>query len=72
MRITRFLTTGVWNSWDQADEKSIEDFLSSWKNSSVELLNVGYRAISLLIIMNWYGHEDNFHLTGYPGAPKLF
>ena len=45
-------------------------FLNRWRNSRIGLLNNGYIALSKIANVAFYGHQNQWHLTGYPGPQE--
>lgn len=65
MRISRGLTTGVWSKWENASEEEIENFLNSWRESSVSLFNLAYNGINKLMCATWFGQPLAWDKVGY-------
>lgn len=67
--VTRVMLAGVWRSWDKLDDAQIEDFLSGWRNSSMNQLRTGYAQLTQVLNLVWYAQPDNIAATIYPGPP---
>jgi len=67
--LSRGLTTGVWSSWDKADEAQIENFLNRWRESSLSLFNFAYNGLNKLMCATWFGQPESWQQVGYPGPP---
>lgn len=65
--LSRGLTTGVWSSWDKADEAQIENFLNRWRDSSLSLFNLAYNGLNKLMCATWFGQSESWQQVGYPG-----
>jgi len=59
----------IWSSWENASTQSVDAFLERWRTSGVGLFNNGYIALTKVSNVAFYGHEDHWHLSGYPGPP---
>ena len=69
--VTRGPLSGIWNDWEQADDKAVEAFLQRWENSSLALQRQGHAALLQMIQMAWYGCPESWEHCGYPGPPLL-
>jgi len=69
--ITRGPTTGVWRSWDKADDQTVQAFLRRWENSSFDLFQQGYNALTKPIQIAWYTAPQSWDSCGYPGPPTI-
>lgn len=69
--ITRGPTTGVWRSWDKADDQTVQAFLQRWENSSFDLFQQGYNALTKPILIAWYTAPQSWGSCGYPGPPAI-
>jgi hypothetical protein len=67
--LTRGLATGVWSKWENASEAEIENFLNSWRESSIGLLTLGYNGLNKLMCATWFGQKEAWEAVGYPGPP---
>jgi hypothetical protein len=67
----RLVIAGVWLNWQSASEKSITNFISSWRESSIELLQIGYKGIHKIILGSAYAEEKLWSAIGYPGPPAI-
>lgn len=68
--VTRVTVARVWSSWANASTADADAFLNRWRNSSIGLLNNGYIALTKVSNVALYGHEDHWHVSGYPGPPQ--
>lgn len=64
---SRWLTTGVRQTWKEAGDKEVEHFLQRWRGSSIPLFNSGYRALAKLCITPYFGLPAGYKTAGYPG-----
>jgi len=69
-RPTRFMTTGIWTTWDNVTISQARGFLQSWQSSSFSLLTGGYNALTDVIGFSWYSNPKNTQAFGYSGPPK--
>ncbi|RHW21212.1 twin-arginine translocation pathway signal protein [Pseudomonas jilinensis] len=69
--LTRGPLTGIWGSWEQASPERLEAFLQRWRDSRLEMLRQGYKALSQLLLMAWYALPLSWETTGYPGPPQI-
>lgn len=67
MRVTRWLTTGVGAPWLEATPDEIDVFLQRWRDSSLGLFNVGYRALTKFVAASYFSLPDSRVITAYPG-----
>ena len=65
----RFAMGGPWASWKDAAVKQVDDFLISWRDSSIQLKRMGYVSLAKLIGICWYSQPENYASVGYPGPP---
>ena len=68
--LTRVTVARVWSSWENASTQSVDAFLERWRTSGIGLFNNGYIALTKVSNVAFYGHEDHWHLSGYPGPPS--
>jgi hypothetical protein len=54
---SRVALTGVWDSWEQASNEDISQFLDSWKSSRIDQLRAGYKGIHDLVYGAHYAHH---------------
>ncbi|WP_342631306.1 hypothetical protein [Marinobacter alkaliphilus] len=66
---TRITLARVWSDWPSVSTESAEAFLNRWRDSRIGLLNNGYIALTKISNVAFYGHDDHWHLSGYPGPP---
>lgn len=65
--LTRRLAAGVGKPWSEVSVEEAEAFLARWSGSSVSLFNAGYRALSKLAAVAYFGMPDTWGFSGYPG-----
>ena len=65
MRVSRGLTTGVWSKWENASEQEVDNFLTSWRESSVTLFNLAYNGLNKLMCATWFGQPLAWDKVGY-------
>lgn len=70
LRVTRVLLTGVWSSWGNIQDDQVEDFMQSWRDSSMNQLRLGYAQLTQVLNLVWYAQPANISPTIYPGPPK--
>lgn len=68
---TRGPLTGIWGSIDQASPAEIESFLQRWRDSRLDMLRMGYKALGQLLLMSWYALPQSWEAAGYPGPPVI-
>ena len=66
---TRIALGRVWSDWPSVSTADADAFLRRWRDSRIGLLNNGYIALTKIGNVAFYGHEDHWHLSGYPGPP---
>ena len=67
---TRRLLAGVPDTWHDARGDDIANFLNSWRNHRIGMLQSAYAALHDLIIGSWYTNEATWSAIGYPGPIK--
>jgi hypothetical protein len=67
----RVLIAQVWLDWQSASNKSIEQFLSNWRDSRLQLLQLAYRGLHKLVIGSFYAENKHWQSIGYPGPPAI-
>ena len=67
----RLVIAGVWLNWQSASEESILQFISDWRESSIELLQIGYKGLHKMIVGSSYAEENLWEAIGYPGPPAV-
>jgi hypothetical protein len=68
--LTRQVVAGV-GPWDRASDGEIAGFLQRWRTSNALLLRSGYAALHQLVMAGWYGNDEAWSGTGYPGPPRI-
>lgn len=68
--LTRVTIARVWSSWPNVSTSEADAFLERWRSSSLGLFNNGYIALTKISNVAFYGHRDQWHLSGYPGPPQ--
>jgi hypothetical protein len=71
LSLTRGPLTGIWSSWEHAQDAEIQTFLQRWENSSIALLRQGHASLQQMILMAWYGRRESWAHCGYPGPPAI-
>jgi len=71
-RITRWLTTGVWDTWQQASPENVNHFLQRWQSSSIGPFNAGYRVLSKLVAVSYFSLPEAQAQSGYSHLPALY
>lgn len=67
----RLIVANVWLNWQSASSKSIEKFITQWRDSQVALLQIAYRGLHKLIIGTVYAQTSTWQSIGYPGPPQI-
>lgn len=70
-QLSKALMAGIWTRWNQAGIDSLQSFLSSWRESYVALLRVGYLGLHQIIVGSFYGEPMSWQGIGYPGPPQM-
>lgn len=65
----RVLAGAGWADWKDMQPEQVNDFLISWRDSSIQAKRNGYVGLSKLIGISWYSQPEAFSSTGYPGPP---
>jgi len=65
----RFAMGGPWVRWQEASVDQVNDFLVSWRDSSLQLKRMGYVSLAKLVGICWYAQPENYASIGYPGPP---
>ena len=63
----RMALAGVWLNWQKAQTSDIEDFLQSWRNHSLALLQQAYIGLHKLILGSIYSESEHWQSINYPG-----
>lgn len=63
--------TGIWGNLQQASPAQIDAFLLRWRDSRLDMLRLGYQALSQLLLMSWYTLPQSWEIAGYPGPPVI-
>ncbi len=66
----RVMIAGIARPWPRTSEPDIEEFLSRWANSRLELLQNIVNALVRVIQGAWYALPESGTQAGYPGLPK--
>ena len=67
----RLMIANVWLNWQSASSDSLQEFISGWRNSRLELLKIAYRGLHKLIIGSVYAEASQWQEIGYPGPPSI-
>lgn len=70
MAPTRIMMTGLWSSWENASEDSIEEFLTGWRDSRINLFRMGYGQLTQLTSIVHYSDPGSWTDDIYPGPPQ--
>jgi len=65
--LTRRIATGLKRDWPELSVAEIQEFLSRWHGSSLQLFNAGYAGLVKLTAAAHYSQASNARATGYPG-----
>jgi len=65
----RVAAGAAWADWKDMSPEQVNDFLMSWRDSSIQAKRNGYVGLSKLIGISWYAQPESFAATGYPGPP---
>ncbi|MBL1271495.1 MAG: hypothetical protein COB25_003505 [Oceanospirillales bacterium] len=68
--LTRVTIARVWPSWRNVTTEQADAFLERWRSSSIGLFNNGYMALTKISNVAFYGYQENWDLSGYPGPPE--
>lgn len=69
MRVTRLMLTGMWRRWEDMTDPQLEEFLTSWRDSSMNQLRLGYAQLTQVLSLVWYAQLSNVDNAIYPGPP---
>lgn len=67
---TRIALTGLWSDWSEASDEDIDSFLEGWRDSSFNLLRMGYCQLTQLTAIVYYSQPENWNKQIYPGPPQ--
>ena len=67
----RLILAKIGSSWNNVAAEKVDKMLESWRNSSIELINVTYVSLKQLSFASWYGNPQNWLDIGYPGPPGM-
>ncbi len=67
----RVVLAQVWLNWQSAGPQKVDQFLTEWRESSLELLQIAYKGLHKLIIGSAYAEDFLWPAIGYPGPPEL-
>ena len=70
-KLARATLIGIWAPWRQASPEQISEFLTSWRNSFIDLLQVGYQGLKSLVLGSYYAESNSWQSIGYMGPPNL-
>lgn len=68
--LTRITIARVWSPWPEVTTEQADGFLERWRSSRIGLFNNGYIALTKISNVAFYGYQENWHLSGYPGPPE--
>jgi len=69
MAVTRGPLTGIWGSWENASRADVQQFLTRWEHSSLNLLRMGHASLLQVVLMSWYARPQSWAHCGYSGPP---
>jgi len=69
LRLARGLAAGIWSDWERATHSELDDFMASWRHSSISLFNNAHNALADIIGMAWYSNPVMAKEIGYNGPP---
>ncbi len=67
--LTKGITTGIWQPWEQVTPAVAETFLQRWRNSRLALFRMAYSAINQLSLMAWHETQSAWLHIGFSGPP---
>jgi len=67
----RLMLANIWLNWQSASASSLDQFLSNWRDSSIDLLNIAYKGLHKLIVGSVYAEPDVWSEIGYAGPPII-
>ena len=70
-QLGRAFLAGVWQSWNRAKPKEIQQFLKEWRDSFLTILRSGYLGLHQMVMGTFYSLPESWQTIGYPGPPKL-
>ncbi|WP_375171645.1 hypothetical protein [Marinobacter sp.] len=68
--VTRVTVARVWSSWPKVTTAEADAFLQRWRTSGIGLFNNGYIALTKISNVAFFGAQEHWHLSGYPGPPN--
>ena len=69
--VGRVVVASVWSSWNNVNASTVENMLSSWRTSYLDLMKVAYKGIKELSYASWYGNPQHWDGLKYPGPPEI-
>jgi len=70
-KLGRVVLVGIWSSWRTANAEQLIEFLNDWRDSYIDLIQIGYQGLKQLVVGNYYADAESWSQIGYPGPPKL-
>lgn len=67
----RLTVANVWLDWQSASSESIDQFLTEWRESSLELLQTAYKGLHKLVVGSVYAEQSIWQEIGYPGPISI-
>lgn len=67
----RLLMCGFWSPWDQVAVDDVDDCLTSWRNSRLELLRLAYLSLQELIVASYFMQPMAWARIGFDGPPDV-
>lgn len=65
----RTVFASVWLNWQSASSQSVSLFLTEWRNSQLDLLEIAYKGLHKIIIGSYFAEENTWQNIGYSGPP---
>lgn len=65
----RLMAGASWSDWKEMSPEQVNDFLTGWRDSSLQLKRMGYISLTKLINICWYAQPEAYAASGYPGPP---
>ncbi|WP_211829955.1 hypothetical protein [Kistimonas asteriae] len=67
--LTKGITTGIWQPWEQVTPAMAETFLQRWRTSRLALFRMAYSSINQLSLMAWHETRSAWLHLGFSGPP---
>jgi hypothetical protein len=66
---SRRLLAGI-GDWQTATPEQLAEFLQSWRNHRIAMLQTAYHALHDIVLGAWYADPSSWTAVGYPGPLK--